>query len=404
MQLNARPILSALARNRTGAILIALEIAIALAVMVNATWIVAQRVHAIDKPTGIDPRNTFELAIAGFSTHFDYGSSQHEDLAYLRSLPGVIAATASSAIPLAPFGQGDAIRLQPGELGRRFWVRSMQVSADALETLGVRVLAGRDFTPTEIRPDSANLSQPASEVLVTQSLAHKLFPHGSAVGRIVYGSGTSPMTIIGVTSNFIGSVFDSPDGYDQLLYPQEPGGYGDYICLVRTQPGKATALMHTAELHLANANPNRVIFDVHTLEYYKQQMDAENRNMAIFLTTVTALILAVTCLGIFGLTAYNVSTRTKQIGTMRAVGARRRDVVTYFLTENAIILCTGILLGCLLALGVGSWLSSAYALPRLDLSYLAVGVVALAAIGQLAAWHPARRAAAVPPSVATQTI
>lgn len=126
--------------------------------------------------------------------------------------------------------------------------------------------------------------------------------------------------------------------------------------------------------------------------------------MAIFLTTVTALILAVTCLGIFGLTAFNVSTRTKQIGTMRAVGARKRDVITYFMTENAMILAAGILLGCILALGVGSWLSSAYDLPRLDLTYLALGVAVLAAIGQLAAWHPARRAAAVSPSVATQTI
>jgi putative ABC transport system permease protein len=404
MQLNVRPVLSALARNRTGAILVALEIAIALAVMVNATWIVAQRIHEIDQPTGLDQRNTFALAIAGFSTQFDYGSAQHEDLAYLRSLPGVIAATASSAIPFAPFGQGDGIRLQPGELSHQFSVRSIQLGTEGLKTLGVRILAGRDFTTTEIRPYSPNYSQLASEVLVTQSFAHQLFPHGNAVGRTLYGSSSNPMTIIGVTSNFIGSVFDAPSSYHGLIYPQEPGGYGDYICLVRTQPGKAAALMRTAERHLAAANPNRVIFEAHTLEYYKQRLDAENRNMAIFLSTVTALILAVTCLGIFGLTAYNVSTRTKQIGTMRAVGARKRDVVSYFLTENAFILSAGILLGGMLALAVGAWLSSAYALPRLDPTYLAAGILALAAIGQLAAWHPARRAAAVSPSVATRTV
>lgn len=403
MQLNVRPVVSALARNRTGAILVALEIAIALAVMVNATWIVAQRIHDIDQPTGIDQRNIFEFAIAGFSTQFDYGSSQREDLAYLRSLPGVIAATATSAIPLAPFGQGDGIRLSPSELSHQFNVRSMQMDEEGLQTLGVRILAGRNFTTTEIRPYSTNFSQLASEVLVTQSFAHKLFPHGDALGKTIYGASNNPMTIIGITSNFVGSVIETPS-YDELLYPQEPGGYGDYICLVRTQPGKAAALMRTAERHLAAANPNRVIFDAHTLGYYKQRLDAENRNMVIFLTTVTALILAVTCLGIFGLTAYNVSTRTKQIGTMRAVGARKRDVVSYFLTENAIILSAGILLGCILALGVGSWLSSAYALPRLDPSYLALGMAILAAIGQLAAWHPARRAAAVSPSVATQTI
>jgi putative ABC transport system permease protein len=403
MPLNTRPILSALVRNRTGAILIALEIAIALAVMVNAAWIVAQRIHDVDQPTGIDQDNIFELAVTGFTPQFDYGSSQHEDLAYLRNLPGVIAATTTSAIPFAGFGQGSGVRLGPSELDHQFNVRSMQVGTEALRTLGLRILAGRDFNPSEIRPYSPNYSAPGAEILITQAFARELFPDGEAVGKTVYGSSNEPMTIVGVTNNFIGSTIDTPS-YDQMLYPQEPGGYGDYVCLVRTQPGRAAALMRIAEQHLAAANPNRVIFDAHVLEYYKQQLDAQNRNMALFLTTVTLLILAVTCLGIFGLTAFNVSTRTKQIGTMRAVGARKRDVVTYFLTENAIILCTGILLGCLLALAVGSWLSSAYALPRLDLAYLLFGVLILAAIGQLAAWHPARRAAAVPPSVATQTI
>jgi putative ABC transport system permease protein len=403
MQLNVRPVLSALARNRTGAILIALEIAIALAVMVNATWIVAQRIHDIDRPTGIDQGNIFELGVSGFTTQFDYGSSQREDLAYLRSLPGVIAATAGSAIPFAEFGQGSGIRRRPSESSHQFAVRSMQIGAEGLKTLGVHILAGRDFNATEIRPYAPNYSTPASEILVTQAFARKLFPDSDAVGKTVYGSSNEPITIIGITSNFIGSVIDTPS-YDQMLYPQEPGGYGDYICLVRTQPGKAAELLQIAERHLVAANPNRVIFDAHVLEYYKHQLDEQNRNMALFLSTVTALILAVTCLGIFGLTAFNVSTRTKQIGTMRAVGARRRDVVSYFLTENAIILSTGVLLGCLLALAVGTWLSSAYALPRLDLTYLVLGVLLLAAIGQLAAWHPARRAATVSPSVATRTV
>jgi putative ABC transport system permease protein len=403
MPLNARPALSALARNRTGAILVALEIAIALAVMVNAAWIVAQRIHDIHRPTGIDQSHVFAIAIAGFTPHFDLASAERDDLAYLRSLPGVIAATATSAVPLTDIGQGSGLRSDPDESSRRLDVRSMQVDTEGLQTLGVRIVAGRDFNAGEIRPYSTDLSRPPAEVLVTQALARRLFPAGSAVGKTVYGSSNDPMTIVGVTSNFIGSVYGSPT-YDQVLYPQVPGGYGVYICLARTAPGKTTALMHAAERHMAIANPDRAIFFAHTLAHYKRQLDAENRNMAIFLTTVTALILSVTCLGIFGLTTFNVSTRTKQIGTMRAVGARKRDVIAYFMTENAIVLAAGALLGCALALAVGSWLSSAYSLPRLDLSYLAAGVALLAAIGQLAAWQPARRAAMVPPSVATRTI
>jgi putative ABC transport system permease protein len=173
---------------------------------------------------------------------------------------------------------------------------------------------------------------------------------------------------------------------------------------VRTVPGRTEALMRIAQRHLASSNPQRVVFMANTLSYYRQLLDAENRDVAIFLTIVTALILSVTCLGIFGLTTFNVSTRTKQIGTMRAVGARKRDIVAHYLLENAIVLAAGAVVGCTLALGVGYWLSDQYQMPRLDLHYLAIGVLGLAVIGQLAAWQPARRAASVPPSVATRTV
>jgi putative ABC transport system permease protein len=133
-------------------------------------------------------------------------------------------------------------------------------------------------------------------------------------------------------------------------------------------------------------------------------MIAESRNMAIFLSVVTAMILGVSCLGIFGLATYNVSTRTKQIGTRRAIGARKRDIIAYFMVENAFVLSAGVLAGCVLALATGYWLSTQYALPRLDLYYLVGGVLFLWLVGQLAVWQPARRAASVPPSVATRTV
>jgi putative ABC transport system permease protein len=143
---------------------------------------------------------------------------------------------------------------------------------------------------------------------------------------------------------------------------------------------------------------------VRSVEFYKGLLYRDDRNMEVFLTTVTVLMLAITCLGIFGLATFNVSTRTRQIGTRRAVGARRNDIVSYFMVENALITTAGILVGCVFALGVGYWLSLEYELPRLDLYYLVGGVVTLWAVGQVAAWQPARRASAVSPSVATRTV
>ncbi|MGH8258060.1 MAG: ABC transporter permease, partial [Steroidobacteraceae bacterium] len=141
-----------------------------------------------------------------------------------------------------------------------------------------------------------------------------------------------------------------------------------------------------------------------SIEFFKDLLYREDRNMAIFLVTVTVLVVAVACFGIFGLATYNVNTRTKQIGTRRAIGARRGDIIRYFMIENGAITTAGFVLGCVLALGVGYWLSMHYQLPRLDLYYLVGGILALWGIGQLAVVQPARRAAAVPPATATRTL
>ncbi len=403
MTLNVRPVLSALSRNRTGALLIALEIALALAVMVNAAWIIAQRVQEMARPAGINTRDTFAIGFAALTSRSDLGAAQREDLAYLRNLPGVVAASVTSSVPLSYYGQGGAMSRAPGPRASSVLERSMQVDESILATLDVHLLAGRKFSATDIQPLSHRLFGGSPEALITQSLAHELFPNGDALGKPIYAGDNSPISVVGITSDFVGSVWSSPSYYT-VLYPQTPGNFGTYFCLVRTRPGRTESLMQSAQRHLASSNPDRVIIVAHTLEYYRQRLAAENRSVVIFLTLVTALILSVTCLGIFGLTAFNVSTRTKQIGTLRAVGARKRDVVAHFLIENAIVLIVGAVAGCTLALGFGYWLSDQYQLPRLDLHYLAIGVVTLAVIGQLAAWQPARRAAAVPPSVATRTI
>lgn len=404
MSLNIRPILSALSRNRTGAILVALEIALALAVMVNAAWIVAQRIEQIEAPSGIDSRDTFAIGGSGLTSRSDVAAALRGDLAYLRSLPGVVSVTATSSVPLSRYGQGTSVSADPGDKAPMTQTRAMEADTTTLDTLGVRLLAGRNFSAADIRPPMKAFFQSYPEVLITQSLADQLFPGGNALGKPIYMGDDNPMTVIGITSSFIPSVPEPDSPRDTIMFPQVPGNYGIYFCIVRTRPGRTAALLRTAQRHLAVSNPDRIIIMAQTLQFYRQRLDAENRNVAIFLTLVTALILCVTCLGIFGLTAFNVSTRTKHIGTLRAVGARKRDVVTHFLIENAIVLFIGAIVGCTLALAVGHWLSDQYQLPRLDLHFLAIGIVALAVIGELAAWQPARRAAAVPPSVATRTV
>jgi putative ABC transport system permease protein len=173
---------------------------------------------------------------------------------------------------------------------------------------------------------------------------------------------------------------------------------------VRAEPGRRDALMRVVEDHLAKSNPGRSINYVRTLELYKERSYLSDRNMGIFLVSVTTLLLAITSLGVFGLATFNVSTRTKQIGTRRAVGARRGDIIRYFLAENWLITTGGVVVGCMLGLAVGYLLAREYQLERLDLYYLVGGALALWGIGLLAAWQPARRAAKISPAVAARTV
>ena len=405
MSLDIRPTLSALLRNRTGAVLVAAQVAIALAVLANAAYLIVQRIEKIHRPTGIDEQNIFVIESAGFTARFHQRASVREDLAYLRGLSGVIAATATNSIPLSDSGDSDSLVTRP-DARRSGYINDLEIDEQGLETLGVRLISGRNFRHEEIQPPRtrSDVSRFVPVIIVSRELGEYLFPQQNPLGKQVFDAFNHTATIIGVVDPIMGT-FPGSEHPDRVFFvPRMPDEFIVVVYLVRTQPGQRDALMRLAESHLAVSNPDRVINFVRPLTYFKNLSYLSASSMEIYLLTVTALVIAVTSLGIFALATFNVSTRTKQIGTRRAVGARRRDIVRYVLIENGLITSVGVLAGCALALAAGYWLSVRYALPRLDLYYLVGGVLALWAIGQLAAWQPARRAAAVPPSVATRTV
>jgi putative ABC transport system permease protein len=405
MSLNIRPILSSLRRNRTGAVLVSLQIALALAILVNAAYIVKQRLDSIKRPTGIDDANMFAIQASGFTSRYDYDSSVRDDLTYLRGLDGVLAAAASNSIPLSGSGSSaplykTADRKDSSEVNAQLY----EMDEQGVQTLGARIIAGRNFRKEEIMPPMSpdNQLRPIPQILVTRALAHALFADGNALGKSIYDPFGRPTMIVGIVSDMIGP-WPTPD-VQQLIFfaPQQPLLFGFHY-LVRTQPGRRDAIMRIAAEHLAGSSVDRAIKSVRSVELYKQSSFLNERITAIFLGLVTVLLLSVAALGIFGLATFNVSTRTKQIGTRRAVGARRRDIIRYFLVENALVTTAGVVVGCAMALAVGYELSRQYSLPRLDLYYLVAGVLILWTLGQLAARQPAGRAAAISPSIATRT-
>lgn len=406
MNFGIRPILSVLIRSPVGPLLVAIEMAIALAVGVNAAYIVHQRIEKVARPTGIDDANQFVVYSVSFIDGFNYDDSVQEDLAYLRGLPGIVAVSVTNAAPFSQDGNITSVWTKPDHKGPEQYVNYFEMDEHAIQALGTRLLAGRAFHREEILPPvtERNANDFVPEIIITESLAKALFPHRKALGATVYDALNNPVTIVGITHDMIGSAFSRYPGDETFvaLAPRMPLLYG-FAYLVRTKPGRRDALMRIVEQHLSASNLGRTI-RLRSVEFFKNKLYLTDRVMQVFLVAVDVLLFAITSVGIFALSMFNVSSRTRQIGVRRALGARRKDIFLYFMIEIALITSVGVVFGCMLAIELSYWLSAHYGLPRLDLHYLVTGVLALWILGQFAVYAPAREATTVPPSVATRTV
>jgi putative ABC transport system permease protein len=411
LDLEIRPLMSALWRSRTGPLLVAAQVAIALAVLVNVAYVVQQRIATAERPTGIDLQNIFWVVSQGYAPSYDQATTVKADLAYLNSIPGVAAAAISHNLPQV-YSETDlpfAATPNPNAAGEDALIYMM--SERGIEALGLRLLAGRPPLAEAVAPPAADFTQAfgrwAPEVVITQDLAQKLFPKGDALGKTLYAQMINrPAKIVGIVGHM--QAIPAPEPFTELMQrvvfvPAIPPG-PTALYLVRTQPGRRAAVMAKVEKELAGMQPGRFIAKMEALDQTAAHTRSRFRATAVILAVVGVLVTAVTAIGIFGLAAFHVATRTKQIGTRRAIGARKADILRYFLIENGLITSAGVVIGCLLALVVGTRLSLMFQAPRLPLYYLVAGALALWMLGVCAVLVPARRATRISPAVATRTV
>lgn len=397
-----RPILSALGRNRAGAILVALQIAITLAIVVNAVYLTQQRVSKVGRPSGIDDQNIFSFSVEGFEKDFDFIAMVREDMALLRQMPGVVDAAPMHQVPLSGSGSSSGYYSLPDKKGKDSPAGYYRTDEHGVTALGLKLADGKTFDPSMVEWKAKDEQGQPPHAVVSRAFAEALFPgEKNLVGKDFYDAQSKPIRIVGVIDHMHGS-WVGWDKVDRAILVPRISEWTRYI--VRTQPGELERVMKETETALRKRDPNRVVGKLRKMADDKQRSYSGDMMMAFTLAVVTGLVLVFSSLGIFGLATFNVNNRTRQIGTRRAIGARKIDIVQYFLAENWIVTTIGVILGCCLALAAGYWLSTQYQLPRLDLYYLVGGVLGLWTLGQLAAWQPALRAAKVSPAMATRNV
>jgi len=398
-----RPILSAMLRNKTGAILIALQIALTLAIVCNAVFIIHDRIAQMGRPSGMDEENIFFVTMAAYKPDYNADSAVKADLDVLRNLPGVVDATYTQSTPLSGGGWSSGFTSTPDEHPKTTVDTGVyHMDEHALNTLGVKLVEGRNFAHDDVVYVDQDKYDTPPVAIVSRAFAEKAFPGQDALGKTIYQGMHGP-TIIGVVDTLEGT-WPHWEGFERtIILPSVlEGAYMRFM--VRTLPGQRDEVMKLAEKKLADAHTGNFVRRVQSLVQVRDSTNSDDHAMTVMLSIVTVLILAITALGIVGLASFSVRQRTRQIGTRRALGARRIDIVRYFMTENWLITTMGVILGSVFAVALNVWLVRLYDLPHIAWYYIPVGIVTLWVLGLLAVLGPALKAAAIPPAIATRNV
>lgn len=407
--MHIRPILSTLARHKTAAALILVEIALSCAILCNALFIIGNRISLLNLPSGIAEDVLFDVRVSGIGNVEQANARTQEDLAALRRLPGVASVAVVNQVPFQSGSWNTGLSTEPDGRGTEVNAAQYNFSPGTLQTFGLNLIAGRDFLPEEYLTSEAlqemeDLSGLKIPVILSQPLAEHLFPGEQAVGRPLY-IGPYQITVVGVVENLMRAAQVNGNRDYSAIYPTSMNYTDGGFYLVRVaEPGLRDELMGAAVEALSRNDPNRLIREPRSYASVRAKHFSADRDMVWLLVIVCALLLAVTALGIIGLASFWVGQRTKQIGIRRALGATRRQIMEYFLTENVLLVTGGIVVGMLLTYGLNQWLMSQYSLPRLPLYFLPAGALVLWALGLVSVYGPARRASLIPPAVATRSV
>lgn len=400
--LDIKPTFNALRRSKAGALMLLIQIAITTAIVSNAAFIINDRVQYLNQETGYVEEDIFRVGLLTFGSGVDLSQQFEADEEMIRNLPGVESAAMVNHMPLSGSGSATVYGVNPsGQDGMR--IRASRFVSDeyAIDTLGLSISEGRNFSSEERVLGDVEPNTP-SVAIVSRSFIEQIYPDGDGLGKVIY-DGNAPLKIVGIVDTMMGPWLRDAQAANVVISPTIRASANQNI-LVRTKPGERAAVMREIEENLLSAYNKRVIYGVQGMDVAKAEYNAQDLLMLRMLVSLIVVLVLVTALGIFGLTVFNINKRTKQIGTRRALGARKSSIVKYFLVENSMISVIGVSFGAVAAFYLGKLLLMHYSLPELDLSYVLGTTVFVMVISLLSVVFPASRAANISPSIATRSV
>ena len=392
-----------LASRRLRGLLVVSEVALSLTLLISAGLLLRSLSRLLVVSPGFDPINALSMQTSVLGQRFSDNNVVRQYFAEaverLRALPGVQSAAAASQIPLAGnmdkygFHAEGKIHANPEEdpSAERYCI-----TPGFLETMRIPLLRGRDISP-------ADTSTAPQVLLISETTARLMWPSEDPIGkRVKVGDMNRPWwTVVGVVGDVRHVGLDTaPDLQTYIPHLQWPYPDGLMVFVIRTS-GSPAAISSAAQRAIHSIDPTQPISRVTPLENYVGLSLQGRRFALILIAAFAAIALALSIVGIYGVTAYSVAQRTREVGIRVALGARRRELLGLLLRQGMLLIVCGVIAGVLSSLALTRFLASMlFDLQPTDPLTFASVVLLLVAVSAGACFIPAWRAMRVDPMVA----
>jgi putative ABC transport system permease protein len=390
-------------RQRARSTLVVAQVALALVLVAGSTLMARSFARLRDVEPGFVPEGLLTVRVALPRSSYGDASARlrflDRVLAEVQALPGVRRAAVLDWVPLSDDSNDSVVQLEDHPLPSGTVPPDLPlttVSPGYFATMGIPLVAGRDFAPPDI-------AKPSTEVVVSRALAERFWPAGDAVGKRMRPGLSGPwFTIVGIVGNVHMQSLEQPA--EQLAYfplvmldergPTVPSG----VALAIRTTGDPAAITPALRGIFKAIDPGLPTYDERSMAERVAAAAARTRFVMVMLGVASLVALSIGMVGLYGVLAYGVTLRRREIGVRMALGATARDV-TRMIARRGIALA---------ALGVGTGLLGALAATRVmhgllygvsptDPIALAGTCVVLLAVASFASWLPARRAASMNP-------
>ena len=388
-------------RLMSGPVLVISQLAVSLALVTAGGLFVRGALNIATTDPGFSLDRELVVAVDAGMAGYDEARGRavyRAMLDRLRALPGIEQVSVASTVPFGDMTEGRDVRAGDRKANPGFVI----VGADYFKTLGLPMLRGREFARLEEEPSA----RAATLAVINDPLARKLFGDADPIGRQVQVGererGTErTLEIIGVAPGLRHEIFDVAPV--PQIYVASGGPYRASMNVhlrVAGGTGSETAMLDPIRREIRQVDERLPVVSMRTMTSHRDAsiLSWSIRVGAGLFSAFGVLALLLATIGIYGLKAYDVSRRTREIGIRMAIGATSGDVQRLVMREGLRTTAIGLAIGLLLAAGLGKLVSGMlYRVSPFDPTVLTIAAVVLSTAAMLACYLPARRATRIVP-------